>query len=157
MVSTEENASPGLLAPLKDPTFRSILVASQLSSLGWLMQTVALGWLMATVSSSEVLVALVQASSTLPAFFLAVSVGAIADNYSRRVVMIVGRSLMMAASAMLTILMAFGIHDPWMILAFSFLDGCGIALSDPCRRRSKTADKQRQEPKRWREQRRSPA
>ncbi|WP_366930514.1 MFS transporter, partial [Mesorhizobium sp.] len=33
----------------------------------------------------------------------------------------VGRSLMMAASAMLTILMAFGIHDPWIILAFSFL------------------------------------
>lgn len=82
------------------------------------------------------MVALVQASSTLPAFFLAVFVGAIADNYSRRVVMIVGRSLMMAASAMLTILMAFGIHDPWMILAFSFLDGCGIALSDPAWRAS---------------------
>ncbi|RUW64702.1 MFS transporter, partial [Mesorhizobium sp. M4B.F.Ca.ET.049.02.1.2] len=112
MNSTEQNASPGLLAPLKDPTFRSIFLASQLSSLGWLMQTMALGWLMATVSSSDVLVALVQASSTLPAFFLAVFVGAIADNYS--VVMIVGRSLMMAASAMLTILMAFGIHDPWM-------------------------------------------
>lgn len=136
MPSNEENPSPGLLAPLKNPIFRSIFVASQLSSLGWLMQTVALGWLMATVASSDVLVALVQASSTLPAFFLAVFVGAIADNYSRRVVMIVGRSLMMAASAMLTILMAFGIHDPWMILAFSFLDGCGIALSDPAWRAS---------------------
>ncbi|SEI14670.1 Predicted arabinose efflux permease, MFS family [Rhizobium tibeticum] len=95
------------------------------------MQTVALSWLMATVSTSDVMVALVQASSTLPAFFLAVFVGAIADNYSRRMVMIVGRSLMMAAAAMLTILMAFGITDPWLILAFSFLDGCGIALSDP--------------------------
>ena len=40
-------------------------------------------------------------------FFLAIFVGAIADNYSWRAVMIVGRSLMMAASAMLTILMAF--------------------------------------------------
>ncbi len=100
------------------------------------MQTVALSWLMATVSTSDLMVALVQASSTLPAFFLAVFVGAIADNYSRRMVMIVGRSLMMAASAMLTILMAFGITDPWVILAFSFLDGCGIALSDPAWRAS---------------------
>ncbi|WP_296743603.1 MFS transporter [Mesorhizobium sp.] len=136
MPSTEDDASTGLLAPLKNPTFRSVFLASQLSSLGWLMQTVALGWLMATVSSSDVLVALVQASSTLPAFFLAVFVGAIADNYSRRMVMIVGRSLMMAASAMLTILMALGIHNPWMILVFSFLDGCGIALSDPAWRAS---------------------
>lgn len=32
---------------------------------------------------------------------------------------------MMAAFAMLTIIMAFGITDPWVILAFSFLDGCG--------------------------------
>ncbi|APG93420.1 MFS transporter [Sinorhizobium americanum] len=136
MPSTEENASTSLLAPLKNRTFRSIFLASQVSILGWLMQTVALSWLMATVSTSDVMVALVQASSTLPAFFLAVFVGAIADNYSRRTVMIVGRSLMMAAAAMLTILMAFGITDPWMILAFSFLDGCGIALSDPAWRAS---------------------
>ncbi|QAS81145.1 MFS transporter (plasmid) [Rhizobium acidisoli] len=136
MDAIEERASSGLLAPLKNSTFRSIFFASQLSSLGWLMQTVALSWLMATVSTSDVMVALVQASSTLPAFFLAIFVGAIADNYSRRMVMIVGRSLMMAASAMLTILMAFGITDPWMILAFSFLDGCGIALSDPAWRAS---------------------
>ncbi|MBY2918419.1 MFS transporter [Rhizobium leguminosarum] len=125
-----------LFAPLENRAFRSIFLGSQLSSLGWLMQTVALGWLMATVSTSDVMVALVQASSTLPAFFLAVFVGAIADNYSRRMVMIVGRSLMMAAAAMLTIIMAFGITDPWLILAFSFLDGCGIALSDPAWRAS---------------------
>ncbi|WP_041679117.1 MFS transporter [Rhizobium etli] len=136
MPSSEETASIGLLAPLKNSTFSSIFFASQLSSLGWLMQTVALSWLMATVSTSDVMVAFVQGSSTLPAFFLAVFVGAIADNYSRRMVMMVGRSLMMAASAMLTILMAFGVSDPWMILAFSFLDGCGIALSDPAWRAS---------------------
>lgn len=100
------------------------------------MQTVALSWLMVTISTSDVMVALVQAASTLPAFFLAIFVGAIADNYSRRMVMIVGRSLMMAASAMLTILMLLGITNPWVILAFSFLDGCGIALADPAWRAS---------------------
>nr|WP_292485313.1 MFS transporter [Mesorhizobium sp.] len=39
------------------------------------MQTVALGWLMATVSSSDVLVAVGQTSSTLPAFFCPASSG----------------------------------------------------------------------------------
>ncbi|PBB39979.1 hypothetical protein CK222_30725 [Mesorhizobium sp. WSM3866] len=50
-----EHASTGLLAPLENPTFGSILLASQLSSLGWLMRNVALGWLMAPVSGSDVL------------------------------------------------------------------------------------------------------
>lgn len=121
----------GLLAPLENRTFRTIWLASQVSSLGWLMQTVALSWLMTTISTSDVMVALVQASSTLPTFFLAIFVGAIADNYSRRTVMIIGRGLMMTASAMLTVLMILGVVDPWIILAFSFLDGCGIALADP--------------------------
>ncbi|NTE65140.1 MFS transporter [Agrobacterium tumefaciens] len=136
MSSNEENASASLFAPLKNPTFRSIFLASQLSSLGWLMQTVALSWLMVTIAASDTMVALVQAASTLPTFFLAIVVGAIADNYNRRIVMIVGRSLMMAASAMLVILMALGITNPWIILAFSFLDGCGIALADPAWRAS---------------------
>ncbi|UCI31959.1 MFS transporter [Mesorhizobium sp. B4-1-4] len=136
MPPNEESAATSLLAPLKNPTFRSIWLASQVSSLGWLMQTVALSWLMATISTSDVMVALVQASSTLPSFLLAIFVGAIADNFSRRTVMIVGRGLMMTASAMLTILMVLGVADPWTILAFSFLDGCGIALSDPAWRAS---------------------
>lgn len=126
-----ENTEAGLFSPLINPTYRSVFLASQLSTLGWMMQTVALSWLMATISPSDIMVALVQASSTLPMFFLAIFAGAIADNYSRRFVLIVGRSLMMAAAAMLTILMAFGITNPWLILGFSFLDGCGVALSDP--------------------------
>ncbi|TIX58011.1 MAG: MFS transporter, partial [Mesorhizobium sp.] len=62
--------SPGAFAPLTNPTFRSIWLASQVSSLGWLMQTVAISWLMATISTSDLMVALVPASSTLPAFIL---------------------------------------------------------------------------------------
>ncbi|WP_051441043.1 MFS family permease (plasmid) [Ensifer sp. WSM1721] len=136
MTAATEDDKSGLLAPLENPTFRSVFLASQLSSLGWLMQTVALSWLMVTIATSDVMVALVQAASTLPTFFLAIVVGAMADNYNRRIVMIIGRSLMMAASAMLVVLMALGITNPWIILAFSFLDGCGIALADPAWRAS---------------------
>ncbi|WP_033047998.1 MFS transporter [Sinorhizobium meliloti] len=131
MTMAAKEDSTTLMAPLRNATFRSIWLTTQVSSLGRLMQTVALSWLMATISTSDTLVALVQASSTLPAFLMAVFVGAIADNFSRRTIMIIGRSLMMTASALLTVLMALGVTDPWIILGFSFLAGCGIALNDP--------------------------
>ncbi|RWK87205.1 MAG: MFS transporter [Mesorhizobium sp.] len=123
--------SSATFAPLRKPVFRSIWLATQVSSLGWLMQTVAISWLMATVSTSDLMVALVPASSTLPAFVLSVFVGAIADNFNRRKVMFAGRCIMAVASAMLTASVALGFVDPWMILGFSFLIACGGALNDP--------------------------
>ncbi len=95
------------------------------------MQTVAISWLMATISTSDLMVALVQASSNLPAFILSVFAGALADNFSRRRVMFAGRCLMVIASAMLTACVVLGLVDPWMILGFSFLIACGGALHDP--------------------------
>ncbi|WP_292592738.1 MFS transporter [Mesorhizobium sp.] len=74
---------------------------------------------------------MVQAASTLPAFILSVFVGAIADNLGRRGVMLVGRSLIVAASAVLSALVALGFADPWIILGVSFMIGCGVALNDP--------------------------
>ncbi|RUW64725.1 MFS transporter, partial [Mesorhizobium sp. M4B.F.Ca.ET.049.02.1.2] len=129
--SVEDLAAPTTFAPLMQPTFRSIWLATQVSSLGWLMQTVAISWLMATISTSDLMVALVQASSNLPAFILSVFAGALADNFSRRRVMFAGRSLMVVASAMLTAVVALGFVSPWMILGFSFLIACGGALNDP--------------------------
>jgi MFS family permease len=129
--SDDDSASPTTWAPFRNPTFRSIWLATQISSLGWLMQTVAISWLMATISSSDLMVALVQTSSYLPAFILSVFAGVLADNYSRRKVMFAGRCLMAVASAMLTASVAFGFVEPWMILGFSFLVACGGALNDP--------------------------
>ncbi|RWQ72082.1 MAG: MFS transporter [Mesorhizobium sp.] len=122
---------PATFAPLRNPTFRTIWLAMQVSSLGWLMQTVAISWLMATISISDLMVALVQASSNLPAFILSVFAGALADNFNRPKVMFAGRCLIVIASAMLTGSVALGFVDPWMILGFSFLIACGGALNDP--------------------------
>ena len=96
-----------------------------------MIQTVAIGWLMTQISTSDVTVALVQATSTLPAFILSVVAGVIADNFSRRIVMIIGRSLVVTGSAALSAFIAFGFVDPCIILGISFLIGCGFALNDP--------------------------
>ncbi|CAD6563232.1 MFS transporter [Paraburkholderia sabiae] len=120
-----------LLAPLRNTAFRRIWVATQMSSLGSLMQTVAIGWLMTTISSSDLMVALVQASSTLPVFALSIFAGSVADNFDRRVVMLASLWLMTLASAMMTVLIALGCTDPWLILGFTFLVGCGSAFYNP--------------------------
>ncbi|UWU19575.1 MFS transporter (plasmid) [Rhizobium sullae] len=119
------------LAPLQNRAFRAIWSATQISSLGWLVQTTAISWLMATISPSDLMVALVQASSTLPAFFLSILAGAIADSFSRRGVMLAGHCLIALASATLAIAVALGFVSPWLILGLGFLAGCGFALNDP--------------------------
>lgn len=122
---------PTTLAPLRNQVFRSIWISTQISSLGWLVQTVAISWLMVTISASDLMVALVQAASTLPAFFVSILAGAIADNFSRRGVMFAGQCLIALASITLTISVGLGFVHPWLILGLAFLAGCGFALNDP--------------------------
>ncbi|WP_036240927.1 MFS transporter [Mesorhizobium sp. STM 4661] len=124
-------SAPTTLAPLRNPVFRSIWTATQISSLGWLVQTVAISWLMATISASDLMVALVQAASTLPVFLLSILAGAIADNFSRRRVMFAGHCLIASASTTLMISVGLGFVDPWLLLGLGFLAGCGFALNDP--------------------------
>ncbi|MER8439189.1 MFS transporter [Mesorhizobium sp. M1312] len=122
---------PAALAPLRNQVFRTIWISTQISSLGWLVQTVAISWLMVTISASDLMVALVQAASSLPAFFLSILAGAIADNFSRRGVMFAGQCLIALASITLTISVGLGFVHPWLILGLGFLAGCGFALNDP--------------------------
>ncbi|RUV81760.1 MFS transporter [Mesorhizobium sp. M5C.F.Ca.IN.020.14.1.1] len=86
---------------------------------------------MATISASDLMVALVQAASTLPVFFLSILAGAIADNFSRRRVMFAGHCLIALASTTLMIAVGLGFVDPWLLLGLGFLAGCGFALNDP--------------------------
>jgi MFS family permease len=122
---------PSALAPLRNPVFRAIWLSTQVSSLGWLIQTVAIAWLMATISPSDIMVALVQAATTFPAFLLSVFAGALADNYSRRHVLLTGRAIFTLAYAVLALLLALGLAGPWTILALILVAGCGAALIDP--------------------------
>jgi predicted MFS family arabinose efflux permease len=45
--------------------------------------------------------------------------------------MLIGRAIIISASAMLSTLLVLGHFDPWVLLAFTFLIGCGGALNDP--------------------------
>jgi MFS family permease len=87
--------------------------------------------MMASIAASADLVALVQASTTLPIMLFSLAAGAISDNYDRRAVMLVAQLFMLATSVVLTVFAYFGLVTPWLLLTFTFLIGCGTALNGP--------------------------
>jgi MFS family permease len=122
---------PSVLQPLQHTTFRSIWVANLVSSFGALIQGVGAAWMMTALTNSVDLVALVQASTSLPIMLFSLLGGAIADNFPRRRVMLVAQFFMLAVSALLTLSALLGLITPWLLLTFTFLIGCGTALNNP--------------------------
>ena len=119
------------LAPLRSPIFRAIWLASLVSNFGGLVQAVGAAWMMTTITTSANMVALVQASTTLPIMVFSFAAGAIADSFNRRRVMLIAQAFMLCVSVALTVAAWMGILTPWTLLAFTFLIGCGTALNNP--------------------------
>lgn len=119
------------LAPFRHATYRSIWIANLASSFGALIQGVAAAWMMTSISDSVDMVALVQAATALPIVLFSLLGGAVADSFSRRQVMLVAQFFMLAMSVLLALGAQFGLITPWVLLAFTFLIGCGTALNNP--------------------------
>ncbi len=117
--------------PLRQPIFRAIWLATLVSNFGGLIQGVAASWLMTTIATSPDMVALVQASTTLPVMLFSLTAGAISDNYDRRSIMLIAQGFMFATSTALAVMAWSGLIGPWLLLTFTFLIGCGIALNNP--------------------------
>jgi MFS family permease len=120
-----------MMAPLRHDSFRLLWLATIASNLGGLVQSVGAGWMMTTLTDSHNMVALVQASTTLPIMMFSVAAGALADNFDRRKVMIVAQIGMAIVSLVLAGMGFLGLLTPWLLLSFTFLIGCGTALFNP--------------------------
>ena len=119
------------LAPLRNKTFRAIWLASILSNFGGMIQAVGAGWMMTSLSDSANMVALVQASTTLPIMVFSLISGAIADGFDRRRIMLLAQFFMITVSASLAVFAWLDLLTPWVLLGFTFLIGCGIAFNNP--------------------------
>ena len=120
-----------VLAPFRHETFRLLWAATLVSNLGGLVQSVGAGWMMTTLTDSHNMVALVQASTTLPIMVFSIASGALADNFDRRVIMLIAQSGMLVVSLLLAVMAFMGLLNPWFLLLFTFLIGCGTALFNP--------------------------
>jgi len=119
------------LTPLRIPVFRAIWVASAISNLGALIQSVGAAWMMTSIATSADMVALVQASVTLPIMMLSLIAGAVADGLDRRKVMLAAQIFMLCVSVALSLCAWAGLLTPWLLLMFTFLIGCGTAFNAP--------------------------
>ena len=119
------------LAPFRISTFRYVWFASLASNFGGLIQSVGAAWLMTSIATSSDMVALVQASVTLPIMLFSLASGALADSFDRRRVMLTAQCFMFVVSALLTVVAYLGLITPWLLLGFTFLIGCGTALNNP--------------------------
>jgi MFS family permease len=77
------------------------------------------------------MVSLVQAASSLPAFLVILPAGALADMVDRRRLLMVTQIWMVISAAALGLLAVLGRVTPWALLLFTFMMGIGAVMNDP--------------------------
>jgi MFS family permease len=122
---------PKTFAALRNRMFRILWLSSVVSNTGGMIQLVGAAWLMTLLTTSESMVALVQASVALPVTLVSIAAGVLADNYERRSVMLCSQILMLTVSVILAALAIAGLVTPWLLLSLTFLIGVGTAIHNP--------------------------
>ena len=118
-------------APFRHTAFTVIWTATLVSNVGGWMYSAASGWLMTSLNPDPLIVALVQAASTLPIFLFALPAGALADIFDKRKYLIVVESLYTAVSAVYAAMVGLGLATPGNLLLFTLLIGAAGALTAP--------------------------
>ncbi|CAM3447108.1 MFS transporter [Paracoccus nototheniae] len=129
--AAEPSPRSGALAPFGYRDFRLLWGATLVSNFGGLVQAVGAAWLMTQLTDSATLIALVQASNTLPVMLLAIASGALADIFNRRSLLMAALVFMTLVSVALAVVAWMGGLTPWLLLGFTFLLGAGQAVYNP--------------------------
>lgn len=117
--------------PFRHVAFAVLWSATVVSNIGTWMHDVASGWLMTSLAPSPLMVALVQAATTLPIFLFALPAGALADILDRRRVLLAVSVVLTVVAAALGLLVWAELVTPWVLLGFTFLSGAGAAFMAP--------------------------
>lgn len=128
---SEQPVSPSVWSPLYHPLFRALWIATVVSNIGTWMQNVGAAWLMTSLDASPMMVALVQAATSLPVFLIGLPAGALADIVDRRRLLLWTQGWMLAVAAALAGLTFVGVTTPWVLLALTFALGLGAAMNAP--------------------------
>ena len=117
----------GTFAPLAQPTFAVLWVATILGNVGSFMRDVASAWLATDLSSSPAAVATIQAAATLPVFLLAIPAGVLSDILDRRRFLIVIQIGLAGVSGTLAVLAWQQGLTIEILIGLAFLGGIGAA------------------------------
>ncbi|MBT3991059.1 MAG: MFS transporter [Rhodospirillaceae bacterium] len=127
--SVSPTASPW--APFRHKMFTLLWVAIVVSNVGTWMHDLSAGWLMATLTPSPLLVASVQAATTLPVFLFALPAGALADIVDRRRLLLIVKIILTIVAIAMSLSVYLNFMNPWLLLIFTLLMGTGAAFIAP--------------------------
>lgn len=116
---------------LSHRNFRLFWMGAFLSNVGTWMQAVAQGWLVLQLTNSAFWLGLDAFMATAPGFFLTLLGGVFADLVDRRRLLIYTQVVAGFTALALATLVWTGVVNRWMVLGFSFITGCCMALASP--------------------------
>ncbi|MBJ7595708.1 MAG: MFS transporter [Candidatus Dormibacteraeota bacterium] len=115
------------------PAFRWYWIAQWPTLLGTWMQVVALGFLVFDLTHSTAAVAAVAAADGVPAVFLSLAGGLLADRLPRRRILLVTQSVLGISSGVLAVLALTGHAGFWSIVAVAVVYGSADSVDLPTR------------------------
>ena len=121
----------GMFRALSHRDFRLFWTGAFLSNVGTWMQAVAQGWLVLQLTNSPFWLGLDAFMATVPSFIFTLVGGVFADLIDRRRLLLYTQVVAGLAAFGLAALVATNVVNRWMVLGFSFVTGCCMALASP--------------------------
>ena len=121
----------GMFRALSHRNFRLFWIGAFLSNVGTWMQAVAQGWLVLQLTNSAFWLGLDAFMATAPGFVFTLVGGVFADLIDRRRLLLYTQVVAGIAALGLAALVATGTVNRWLVLGFSFVTGCCMALASP--------------------------
>lgn len=116
---------------LSHRNYRVFWIGAFLSNVGTWMQAVAQGWLMLQLTDSALWLGIDGFMATAPGFFLTLAGGVFADLVDRRRLLLYTQVVAGLAAIILASLVWTNSVNKWLLLGFSFVTGCCMALAGP--------------------------
>ncbi len=116
---------------LSHRNFRLFWTGAFLSNVGTWMQAVAQSWLMLILTNSPFWLGLDAFMATAPGFVLTLAGGVFADLVDRRRLLLYTQVVAGLAALGLATLVWTNVVNRWIVLAFSFVTGCCMAIAGP--------------------------
>lgn len=121
------------MRPFRYGSYTVYWAGSILSITSFFMLIIARGWLTFDITSSDLWVSIVSATSLIPALFLSIVGGVIADRFNRKHILIASEISNFATHIALALLVLTELIEVWHLVALSVLHGTMFALSSPAR------------------------
>jgi MFS family permease len=113
--------------------YRLWWVSSACVLLNQFMTQITLAWLMLEMTDSARWVSYAVFAFGLPAFFLTIPAGVVADRWDRRKQLILTQSIALANAITLSVVVGIDLITPHLALLFAMISGATVAVSQPAR------------------------